>query len=47
MPNMIKCALQFDNMIKNKWNLQAVKVEIKWINNNNNNYKVHNKYLTN
>ena len=29
MPNMIKCALQFDNVIKNKWNLQAVKVEIK------------------
>ena len=23
MPNMIKCALQFDKVIKNKWNLQA------------------------
>ena len=30
MPNMIKCALQFDKVIKkNKWNLQAFKIEIK------------------
>ena len=32
MPNMIKCALQFDKVIKNKWNLQAVKIEIKKMN---------------
>ena len=29
MPNMIKCAVQFDKMIKNRWNLQAVKIENK------------------
>ena len=27
MPNMIKCALQFDKVIKNKWNLQAFKIK--------------------
>ena len=29
MPNMIKCALQFDKIIKNKWNLQAFKIKDK------------------
>ena len=29
MPKMIKYALQFDKMIKNNWNLQAVKIENK------------------
>ena len=29
MPSMIKCVLQFDKMIKIKWNLQAVMIENK------------------
>ena len=29
MPSMIKCALQFNKIIKNKWNLQAFKIKNK------------------
>ena len=29
MPTMIKCALQFDKIIKNKWNFQAFKIKNK------------------
>ena len=41
--NVIICTLQFAKMIKNKWNLQAATID----KNNNSNYKVNNKYLTN